>query len=137
MPLEPEGAACANDNVKSSSEGTVKSNAPLDVPIVVPEDADASSGSKATEQKSSWTACMRPSMRQAHRQDRDVFPKIHGSLPISRDGKSLAGYRWSHLDKHGKLVTVLIRLEDPGGSILCGCIGSTRSQVGNVETPGS
>ena len=35
--------------VKSSSRGTVESNAPLDVPIVMPEHADGSSKSKDAE----------------------------------------------------------------------------------------
>ena len=40
---------CASDSEKSSSRGTVESNAPLDVPIVMPEHADGSSESKDTE----------------------------------------------------------------------------------------
>ena len=46
----------------------------------------------------------------AYRKNRDIFPNTHGRLPtISRDGQSLATYQWSHVDKHGELVTVSIR----------------------------
>ena len=73
-------------------------------------------------------------------ENRDVFPSTHKRLPtISRDGQSLATYQWSHVDKHGELVTVSIRLEESGsGAILHGYFGSTRSRMGIVsDTPGS
>ena len=50
-----------SDSVKSSSRGTVESNAPLDVPIVMPEHTNGSSESKDTkdttkfELDSCWT----------------------------------------------------------------------------------
>ena len=46
MPLE---GACASNSVKNLSGGKVESNAPLDVPIVMPEYKDGSSESKDTE----------------------------------------------------------------------------------------
>ena len=49
MQFEGEWAASASDSVKSSSGGTAKSNAPLDVPIVMPEHVDGSRESKDTE----------------------------------------------------------------------------------------
>ena len=68
-------------------------------------------------------------------ENRDVFPSTHKRLPtISRDGQSLATYQWSHVDKHGELVTVSIRLEESGsGAILHGYFGSTRSRMGIVS----
>ena len=61
VPLEGERAACASSSVKSSSGGTAESNAPLDVPIVMPEHVDGSRESKDTkdtaevESNSCWT----------------------------------------------------------------------------------
>ena len=49
VPLEGEWAACASESVKSLSEGTVESNAPLNVRIMIPEHADGSSESRDTE----------------------------------------------------------------------------------------
>ena len=49
MPLEGELAACASDSVKSSSDGMAESNAPLYVPIVMPEHEEGSRESKDTE----------------------------------------------------------------------------------------
>ena len=77
VPLEGEWAACASDSVKSSSKGTAESNAPLYVPIVMPEHADGSRESTDTApEKSSWTAarlmrtCMHTSMKQVNIQAR-------------------------------------------------------------------
>ena len=80
MPLEGEWAACASDSVKSSCEGTVELNAPLDVLIVMLEHANDLSESKDTE----GTA----KVELAYREDRDVFPNTHGRLPtVGRDGQ--------------------------------------------------
>ena len=49
VPLEVEGTVCASGSVKSSGEGTVESNTPLDVLIMMPEHSHGWRESKKTK----------------------------------------------------------------------------------------